>query len=247
MKSRRRNYISKQVTSALSQCAFLFRPFLFRSVFVRSVLVCPVLVCPVLVCPVLVCPVALLTLALFASPSLAAPIYRFEGPDGKVIYSSKPPTKDAKAADLPPIMRAQMKLPKQDQISCAPHGGANCQLGPDTDGSVICYDGFRGAANRYRFTCNTPKLEISDISELTREGNFSVFVRNSRSVKAAAPSVIFKPEYGTSFKLSGPNEIEPFGLAEFIYQAPANVAETEVALLQKPDLTQLDVVCGNCP
>ena len=33
--------------------------------------------------------------------------------------------------------------------ACSGHGGVNCAAGPDTDGSVICYDGWQNSSISY--------------------------------------------------------------------------------------------------
>lgn len=179
-------------------------------------------------------------LLLYLNAASAKPIYRWEAPDGTVHFSSKPMEK-AEPAKLPPISRGEVKLTTRPLVSCGKHGGINCQAGPDKDGSVICYDGYKGATTRYRFSCNSPKLQISEISD-TREGRFSVFVRNSNSVDAAKPAVFFTPPMGRKVKLEGPEQIEAFGLAEFKYQSTP-----EEPLVGKATLAQLDVTCANCP
>lgn len=34
--------------------------------------------------------------------------------------------------------------------ACSGHGGVNCSAGPDSDGSVICVDGFRDSSVQYQ-------------------------------------------------------------------------------------------------
>jgi len=174
----------------------------------------------------------------------SAQVYKTVDKDGNVHYSSKPPAKGAKPANLPEIMRAEVKLTEKKLETCDKHGGVNCQAGADKDGSVICYDGFAEATARFRFSCSAAKLEISDVSDLSPAGGFTVFVRNSKSVKAAEAALIYKPQGGKEVKLSGPSEIEPFGVAEFVYE-PARGKEESLALA-KPGLAELDVVCANC-
>ncbi|MFM1847116.1 MAG: hypothetical protein RL417_590 [Pseudomonadota bacterium] len=173
-----------------------------------------------------------------------AQVYKTVDKDGNVQYSSTPPAKGAKPADLPKIMRAEVKLTEKRLETCDKHGGVNCQAGADADGSVICYDGFTEASTRFRFSCSTAKLEISDVSDLTKSGGFTVFVRNSKSVKAAEAALIFKPNGGQEIKLNGPTEVEPFGVAEFVYEPPKGKEES--LALAKPTLAELDLMCANC-
>lgn len=37
---------------------------------------------------------------------------------------------------------------------------------------------------RFTFTCNAPKLEVADVSEVSTDGSFSVYIRNARGVAA---------------------------------------------------------------
>lgn len=37
-----------------------------------------------------------------------------------------------------------------DSGACSNHGGVNCSAGPDTDGSVICNDGWKDSTITYR-------------------------------------------------------------------------------------------------
>ena len=189
--------------------------------------------------------ILLATLAVLAAPpAVDSQVYKTIDKDGQVHYSSVPPQKGAKPAELPKIMRAEVKLTEKRIETCERHGGVNCQAGADQDGSVICYDGFTDATARFRFSCSTAKLEITEVSNLSESGGFTVFVRNSKSVKAAESAVIFKPQGKKEVKLLGPTEIEPFGVAEFVYEPPKGKEES--LALSKPSLAELDVVCANC-
>ena len=56
------------------------------------------------------------TVAVHADPRA---VYRWEDPSsGAIHYSSKPPSKDAKPAKLPPIMRGESKIVKTKAITC---------------------------------------------------------------------------------------------------------------------------------
>lgn len=185
---------------------------------------------------------AALSCSLAFTVASAAPVYKVEGKDGRISYSSKPPSKDAKPANLPEIMRGEVKLVEHKMVNCDRHGGVNCQAGPDSDGSVICTDGFKGASPRFRFTCNSPKLEISDISEVDGLGAFTVFVRNTKSVAAKKPAVVFKGNSGKEITILGPDVIDPFGVAEFQFQ-PTDKLQID----ERPTLANLNLTCANCP
>lgn len=183
-----------------------------------------------------------LALILIASTALASPVYKWQDKQGVIHYSSKADQPEAKPADLPKIMRAEVKLPKAALKSCNDHGGINCQVGADKDGSVVCFDGFREASARFRFSCSSPRLEIADISEADPGGVFTVYVRNSSSVKASTPALILRPGDGKEFQLQGPEEIDPLGMGEFVFR-PAG----DGGLKEKATLAQLDISCANCP
>src|SRR5690606_11625051 len=101
---------------------------------------------------------------------------------------------------------------------------------------------FRAASPRFRFSCSTPKLQITDVSEVTLEGAFKVYVRNAKAVKASHPLVTYRPLEGGEVRLTGPDSIEPFGVAEFVFQA-----RTDVIPKAPVTLAQLDITCANCP
>ncbi len=177
-----------------------------------------------------------------ASAALAAPVYKVTDKDGNITYTSKAPSKGAKPAQLPEIMRGEVKLVDQKLVTCDKHGGVNCQAGPDHDGSVICLDGYKEASTRFRFSCNSPKLEITDISEPSSEGKFTVFVRNTKSVAAQKPIVLYKTRDGKEVKITGPETIDPFGVAEFQYSA----GDGKI-IAARPTLADLNLACANCP
>lgn len=188
--------------------------------------------------------VTLFVLILFL-PGIASAesVYKSTETSGVPMYTSKPKGSEAKPADLPPIMKAEVKLSDKELSTCTNHGGINCKAGPDEDGSVVCYDGFKAAVTRYRFSCTTPKLEITEISELTREGTFKVVVRNLQAIDAKTPKITFKPDTSTeTVTLKGPDLIEAYGVGEFIYSPYA-----DIKLYKSPDAGLLDITCANCP
>ncbi len=177
-----------------------------------------------------------------AAKDAYAEIYKWKDKDGITHYSSEP-VENAQKAKLPEINHADVEIPTQGLLSCSDHGGINCQAGADDDGSVICYDGFTEASPRYRFSCLTPKLKITTISDINDAGSFVVTVRNSKSVAASMPAVMYRPDPSSpEHKLTGPDKIEAFGVSEFTF-IPKDADIPSV----KPDLAQLEVRCANCP
>jgi hypothetical protein len=157
-------------------------------------------------------------------------VYKWQDENGVVHYTSKAGKAGAKAADLPPITRGEMKL------------GVDCAAGADVDGSVICGDGFKDATARYRFHCNSPKLLVADVSNRTAEGDFKVVLRNAKAVAAVKVALFFERPDKREVPLDGPGEVKPFGAAEFTLAK----ADTE-GLANKPLPTQFRIVCSNCP
>lgn len=169
-------------------------------------------------------------------------VYRWEGDDGVVHYSTTPPDNASRPADLPRITRGRLGLQAKAQESCDNHGGVNCQSGADVDGSVICTDGYLDATTRYRFYCNSPKLEVADIGERKANGDFSILVRNSKSVAAQKPELILRLNQMTAgIILTGPEKIDPFEVGEFIYKT-SEYGE----LAKKLEPSQITIACINC-
>jgi hypothetical protein len=178
----------------------------------------------------------------FIQAASADSIYKSTDKDGRVRYSTRAPSVDAKPADLPKIMRGEVKLVDQKLVTCEKHGGVNCQAGADSDGSVICLDGYRDASARFRFTCSSPKLEVTDVSELDVDGGFTVFVRNTKSVDALLPVISFKQKAGAEIKLKGPDKIAAFAVAEFQFKP-----DSPEKLIPRPTFAEIVLACKNCP
>lgn len=180
-------------------------------------------------------------LILASAPVHAENIYKWVDPNGGVHFSSKKPFEGATPASLPEITRGDFQSAMKKGFTCDKHGGIACQSGADKDGSVICVDGFKDASARFTFQCSSPKLIVSDISELSPNGEFKVFVRNSRSVNAKAPKVEFHLPDDKVVALKGPTEIEAYGMGEFTY-----ASQPDIKLTSKPKEAQLILNCANC-
>lgn len=184
----------------------------------------------------------LTALALAPRVTMGDEVYRWVDEKGVTHYTNKPQGPGIEPAELPRITRGEVKLTSGKPLfTCKNHGDVNCDAGADVDGSVICHDGFKDAAARFRFTCNSPKLEVADISQPDPSGAFSVFVRNSKPVSAANPEVFFRGPYD-DIKLEGPESIEAFGVGEFLYH-PQDGAATYLRV----DKNHIRIACANCP
>ena len=181
-------------------------------------------------------------MAIYPEHGTADEVYRWEGPDGVIHYSTTPQDSSARPAELPRITRGRLSLQAKAQDTCQNHGDINCQAGADVDGSVICTDGYLDAATRYRFYCNSPKLQIADIGEMQPNGDFSILVRNSKSVAAQKPELILRLNQMTAgVVLKGPDKIDPFAEEEFMYRA-----SEFGALAKKLEPSQITIACNNC-
>lgn len=183
----------------------------------------------------------LVSLLSVSATAVAEKIYKHVEPDGTVSFSSSPPAPGAKPADLPEINRGEMTIAGKPLETCARHGGINCQAGPDTDGSVLCFDGYEHASARFRFSCSSTQLEIAEIGDLSDEGIFSVMVRNSKSVAAEAPELYLRQQQGDEITLIGPAEIEAFGVGEFVLDI-----KDAGRIEEKPRSQDFRLLCKNC-
>ncbi|MCO6431264.1 MAG: DUF4124 domain-containing protein [Deltaproteobacteria bacterium] len=180
-------------------------------------------------------------------------VYKRVDKDGVVHYSTKPSGPESKVADLPPIMRGELKLPESQMLSCGSHGGIDCTAGPDRDGSVVCLDGFRDSAQRFSFSCSAPKLQIVEITPVEHDGSFAVRLRNAKPVAAQKTSVTVTMPDSSTVTLNGPEEVGGFDAAEFRYEPTP--AERErllsnpslLGLAFRPGLEHVTVNCANCP
>ena len=166
-----------------------------------------------------------------ASPAWPDPVYRSADEKGVPVYSSKQKDPSAKPATLPPIVKAPIAGIKPVRLTCVDHGGINCQLGPDVDGSVVCYDNFRDSLQRFANSCTAARLDILEESYRYGLNDFSLVVRNTSAV--AAKGVRIEVNRGAVFR--GPDKLEPYGSAEFsLSSVPAKSANFLAS-------------CANCP
>lgn len=194
------------------------------------------------------------TLSFFSSRAITEEIFKHLGKDGKIYYSSKPLVANDKPIELPKIMRGEVKLTTFKRETCAKHGGEDCSQGADSDGSVVCRDGYKNASTRFSFVCSTPKLELSEVTDLVDGGKgsgFRVIIRNTKGVDASKPKVLYKPNgEGMNIQLKGPDSIEGYGIGEFELPTPGDHESRALGndeMRARPDLSNLDISCANCP
>ncbi len=179
-----------------------------------------------------------------AQSAWAQAVYTWKDEKGVTHYETEPSHAQAKQAELPPIMRGEVKIPnlKKGMSGCEENGGVSCAAGADIDGSVICADGFAEVAQQFTEACEKGRLEIADITEVDPDGNFSIFLRNVKAAEAKQPKVRFKPEGSQmAFELPGPQVIEAYGLGEFKYNR-----EGAFILKAQPRQAEFVISCANC-
>ena len=132
-----------------------------------------------------------------------------------------------------------MSTQPADDVTCVRRGGIDCGAGPDQDGSVICFDGYREAANRFAFSCREARLRIADVRKKEVENEYAVFVRNSSGIEALSPIVTYSPSRREKRQADGPQKIAGYGVEEFRLKVDSSEP--------KPDETNLSLGCTNCP
>lgn len=126
----------------------------------------------------------------------------------------------------------KIDLPKmQIPLTCREHGGIDCTKGEDSDGSVICVDGNLESEQKFSDECSTARIVI--LTEDIKGDEKIISIRNMSGVKAIGVVVYLTKLDRSQIKYSGPEEIEPFGVAEYRGRKPTEY-ETQT------------VNCDNC-
>ncbi len=190
----------------------------------------------------------------------AQQIYKWTGQEGRIHFSTEPQTKGQQPVALPLIQRQDLdgkirEIKARTPTNCQEHGQVDCSKGPDTDGSVICLDGFAGAALPFRFSCMEVKLSVDRSTLLSAQGRelpwqtadqgfpkgavISVPIRNLSPIEAYGVAVSIQSQ--PPIALHGPSKIEPYGLAD--YNLPIENLPTD-SITDKGVL--IKAVCTNC-
>jgi hypothetical protein len=174
--------------------------------------------------------------------SFAQELYKQQDASGRIIYSSKPKEGDIPHV-LPTIARKNIEIVADK--TCMTHGGNSCESGPDTDGSVICMDGYKEALSRFNFNCRTAKLSIVN-KNLTSDGLLRVVVRNSAAALAKDVSVEYKhkTEFSNTFEKLigiGPEKINGFESGDYLFNLP-----NSLELIRQNIVDKFEITCENC-
>jgi hypothetical protein len=179
---------------------------------------------------------------LLSTSASADGIFKWTDESGTTHYTTDANAPGFQKAELPEINRADVNLVTTPLLSCDGHGGIDCNAGPDKDGTVICGDGFTEANPIFRFSCSSPSLKIAELLDKLEDGTVKVLIRNSKSVAATKPQVLVREGSGKETIFSGPEEIAPFGVGEFVLSAD-KANEVRELLTQ----ARIRISCTNCP
>ncbi len=202
----------------------------------------------------------IIVVLLFPQHSKSQPIYKRNDPSGKPVYSSTPSNSKDQPATLPSIEKENLgekiaRLKLQTPPSCFSHGGVDCAQGTDQDGSVICLDGFRDSLLLFHSNCTLSRLTTSGVVLLNKEGKplerkesakaktLQLSLRNSTGVRAEGVKVVFVLPDFRKITTFGPSEVEPYGIAEYIFHLDELSGRTAPRL---SDRVQYKVTCENC-
>lgn len=202
---------------------------------------------------------------------VADEIYSWTDKNGKVHFSTKPVSPKASKADLPEVKRENLsekikEIKSLTPPNCSSHGGIDCSIGADEDGSVICSDGYRDARLPYRFHCLEVRMTAGNLELMTSEKEIvgiikrnealsrSMFdehpdlslhlvVRNNSSTAAFGVEVGIKAPGREALDAQGPVSIEPYGIGE--YHLPLKSFEPLLSISKIRQLSY-NVKCTNC-
>lgn len=178
-------------------------------------------------------------LVLSSPTSSFAQVYSWTDSKGVTHYqiSPKEPPAHATPRELVPILKGSMSIPSAERQTCRAHGGIDCARGADSDGSVICVDGFRDASSRFAFECSSARLEIVELVRESGSRAMVVYLRNRAQVAARQVTVAAR-RGGRFHPLIGPSIIEGHGMAVFRIDL-----EADGLTITEGDIK---VTCENC-
>lgn len=180
----------------------------------------------------------LLTLITIPLLAFSDPIFHEKDEKGKFIYTNR--GTDSTPAKLPTIARYDSKKVRIDiPETCSKHGGIDCRKGGDTDGSIICKDGFRNVDHMYLDACIETRLELLSLSGPEND-IYEVHLRNLRDMEAIKPSVrlFFTPS--EPLELESPSNIPAYGTIWIKFRVNPGKLGSK---LEKSDLW---ITCENC-
>jgi len=187
----------------------------------------------------------ILSISSVSTVALAAPIYKSVDDSGRVVYSSQAKQGAAEAKDLPAIGRWKPRAKAVADSTCQKHGGVACDKGAQTNGAVVCLDGYTGAVSRFSEACKLAKLEAltPPQRQIQNTALLKVSVRNNSAALAQRVLVSFiVNKFDPPLLFAGPDKIEPFSIADYVVQTTTE----EVPNFRMLALADVTLKCGNC-
>ncbi len=199
--------------------------------------------------------------------AFAEPIYQWVDGEGRTHYGSSAPDDAIAPSNLPEIKRENFDSKIADikantPTTCNTHRGIDCSRGPDTDGSVICADGFLEAINPFAFFCNEARLQTQLL--ILIEGN-EEFIKHSTNLQGklknkkitglqlTARNISDVEAFGVKISLTmsvrgkqigvGPDKIPPFSSAEYLFPFENITPKPTIIDIEKAKYV---VSCTNC-
>lgn len=174
--------------------------------------------------------------------NLIAQVYSWTDEQGQVHYSTRQLDPQAKMAELPELTKGEVTVPKEDSVTCFDHGGIDCMVGADKDGSVVCKDGETNSMERFLFKCKEAKIALENIGDISKEGDFPIYIRNKSGVTAKKVKIEYRVNSEHVATLSGSSEIAPFEIAEYLLPAIYFIDGKSM-----PERKAVKATCENCP
>ncbi len=204
-------------------------------------------------------------------------VYTWTDSSGQTHYSTAPATANASPAKLPELRKesidrkiAGIKASTPD--TCEGHGGIDCAQHSDTDGSVVCTDGYPDAVLLFSEHCVEARIQgqLSVLLEaqpeaipVTREllkssgerriTGFRLAVRNLSGIMATGVQVLFfvpkDPYPGTDIvswrRLEGvgPPQLDAFGFGD--YSVLVSPQDSAISAAQAAR-ARFKLTCTNC-
>lgn len=168
-------------------------------------------------------------------------IYRQVDAAGTVTYSTTELPNSEPANTLPEIQKENIDNRIKNFLAvvpenCEKHGGIDCQAQADSDGSVICLDGYRDAELPYRFHCLEAFLQIFSFTLSNSEnrpitfnpskpfknqspaaGILQVSIRNNSNVEATGIKVFINKTWREKIHALGPEIVKPYEIQDYSF------------------------------
>lgn len=163
-------------------------------------------------------------------------VYRWVDQHGKEHFSTTPVPGAKTPSKLPEIKRENFaerikQIKENTPQNCESHGGFDCAKGADSDGSVICLDGYRDSVMSFLSLCSEARLRVGKVQFMNGEGkplalrekpaiesvtHATFTVRNLTGIEAKGVTAELSfPRPSRRLPVSGPTTVDPYGIAEY--------------------------------